>query len=365
VPGDARLALPTGPGRVIRDVTALDALAEAWDALAAPAVCPMQQYAWARACAATFTRRRELHVVAVNEAAGLAVAPLVRSRDAVGRVEFLGALELDEPADVLAADTASLALLAEALVRSGHPLLLKRLPAESPLVPALLEAYRGRGFVVRRRLAGFPWIPLREDWTRPEERLNAGRRSDLRRARRIALAMGPLRFEMLAPSPAGLEPLLSEAFAVEGASWKGRAGTSLTSDPIRRTFFRHYAAAAAARGILRLGFLRVGERAVAMQLGVEWSRRFWLLKIGFDEAFARCSPGTLLMLEMMRDAARRGLEAVELLGVPEPWTRLWTRLEHPCVSLRAYPASRAGVAALGADLASLGLRRFGRSRGAA
>jgi CelD/BcsL family acetyltransferase involved in cellulose biosynthesis len=350
-----------GKSRVIRDIAGLDALAEAWDAIAAPAVCPMQQYAWARACAATFTRRRELHVVAVNESAGLAVAPLVRCPGRLGRIEFLGAFELDEPADVLAADDASLALLAEALVRSGQPLLLKRLRAESPLVPALMHAYRGRGIVVRRRLCGFPWIALDPGWTRPEQMLNSGRRSDLRRARRIAESMGPLRVEVLSPSPMELEPLLRAAFAVEAAGWKGRTGSALACDPIRQTFFRRYANAAARRGMLRLGFLRIGERPVAMQLGVEWDKRFWLLKVGFDEAFARCSPGTLLMLEMVRRAARRGLRSYELLGIPEPWTRLWTEREHPCVSVRAYPATRNGVMAMAADLATLGWRRLGRA----
>jgi len=346
--------------RVIRDVAALDALAEAWDALAAPAVSPMQQYAWARACAATFTRRRDLHVVAVNESLGLAVAPLVQRRDRLARVEFLGALELDEPSDVIASDEASLALLAEALVRSRHPLLLKRIPAESPLVPALLRAYGGRGLVIRRRLSGFPWIPLDAGWARPEERLNPGRQSDLRRARRIAEGIGTLRIEVFTPTPAGLETLLREAFEVEAAGWKGREGSALACDPIRQAFFRRYAADACRRGILRLGFLRIGGRAAAMQLGVEWGGRFWLLKIGFDETFARCSPGTLLMLEMVRHAALRGLHAYELLGVSEPWTRMWTELEHPCVSLRAYPASRSGVAALAADLATIGWRRLAR-----
>jgi hypothetical protein len=28
-----------------------------------------------------------------------------------------------------------------------------------------------------------------------------------------------------------------------------------------------------------------------MQLAVEWSGRYWLYKIGYDEAYARCSPG--------------------------------------------------------------------------
>src|SRR5262249_16919781 len=156
--------------------------------------------------------------------------------------------------------------------------------------------------VIRRRLSGFPWIPLDAGWMSPEDRLNPGRQSDLRRARRIAETIGEVRVNVFSPAPEDLAALLGEAFEVEAARRKGRGGSALARGRIRPAFFRRYAAAACRRGILRLGFLRIGGQTAAMQLGVEWGGRFWLLKIGFDEAFARCSPGTLLMLEMVRHA---------------------------------------------------------------
>jgi CelD/BcsL family acetyltransferase involved in cellulose biosynthesis len=152
---------------------------------------------------------------------------------------------------------------------------------------------------------------------------------------------------------------LREAFAIEAAGWEGRSGSALACDALRQKFFRSYAAAACRRGALRMGFLRVGERPIAMQLGVEAGGRFWLLKMGYDEAFARCSPGTLLMREMIARAAAEGLASFELLGITEPWTRMWTRLERPCVSLRAYPASPRGLAALASDAVVVSGRRLG------
>ena len=173
--------------------------------------------------------------------------------------------------------------------------------------------------------------------------------------------------EVLSPTPTDLGRLLREAFAVEAAGWKGRAGTALACDPVRQAFFRRYADAACRRGMLRIGFLRIGDIPVAMQLGVEWGGRFWLLKIGYDEGFSRCSPGLLLMVEMVRLAAGRGLSSYELLGVSEPWTRMWTKRERPCVSLRAYPANGTGLAAFASDLVTVGWwrRRARGTRGAA
>jgi CelD/BcsL family acetyltransferase involved in cellulose biosynthesis len=115
-----------------------------------------------------------------------------------------------------------------------------------------------------------------------------------------------------------------------------------------------------------LCFLRIGDRIAAAQLAVESDERFWLLKIGYDEAFARYSPGNLLMRETVRYAANRGLLSYEFLGTPEQWTRMWTDRIRACVSIRAYPARPWGVAALVADAVHTGVHklsvRLGRRR---
>src|SRR5207244_7317462 len=99
--------------------------------------------------------------------------------------------------------------------------------------------------------------------------------------------------------------------------------------------------------------LRIGGQAAAMQFAVEQGGALWLLKIGYDEAFARCSPGTLLTADTVRYAAARGLRCYEFLGGIESWTRMWTEHERSCVSVRAYPAAGRGLAALAADVAAV------------
>ena len=337
----------------------LDRLAESWDFLAVKAGSPMRQYAWAWAWAETFAADYELRLVGVLDQSGLtAIAPLVRRRQGGPYLELLGVNELSEPMDFLYATPPALASLTDALVQLRFPLLLRRIPADSPLVNALQRSYRGRGIVICRPVSGYPWIPLDTSWIKAEQHLNAGRRSDLRRARRIAESMGPLSIEVVSPTLMTLEPLLEEAFRAEASSWKGYKGTALTKDPLRRLFFSRYAAAACGQHILRLGFLRIGGHVAAMQIAVECGDRFWLLKIGYDEAYARCSPGTLLVLETVRYAAGRGLRSYEFLGQVEPWTQMWTQLVRPCITLRAYPASLQAIAALASDLSRIGWRRF-------
>src|SRR5262249_37583977 len=129
-------------------------------------------------------------------------------------------------------------LLANAFMDLGMPLVLRRLPEDSSLINALQHACKGRGLLLKRPDQGWPWIPLDCRWTEPERLLNAGRRSDFRRAQRIAYEMGPVSVEMLAPDARNCEPLLEEAFAVEAASWKGESRSAILCDPLRAAFYR-------------------------------------------------------------------------------------------------------------------------------
>ena len=167
---------------------------------------------------------------------------------------------------------------------------------------------------------------------------------------------------MLVPSLLELPALLEEAWAVEAAGWKGVNGSALARDARRGDFFRRYAVAACRKGILRLCFMRIGGHTAAMQLATECGGRFWLFKIGYDEQFARCSPGQLLMLHTVRYAALRGLHSYEFLGTTAPWTDVWTPSVREYVAVRAYPMTARGIAAFSMDAARFGWRRLkGRS----
>jgi CelD/BcsL family acetyltransferase involved in cellulose biosynthesis len=73
------------------------------------------------------------------------------------------------------------------------------------------------------------------------------------------------------------------------------------------------------------------------------------MKIGYDAAFARGSPGQLLMLHTIGHAASQGLASYEMLGNTSAWTAEWTRTLRPFVAVQAYPASWAGAGALCTD----------------
>src|SRR5262249_42137980 len=154
----------------------------------------------------------------------------------------------------------ALAMLARAVRRLGLPVWLERVPRDSAFIPAIADAMRGRGLVVVRPQLGCPWIALDSAWTRPIECFNAGRRSDFRRMLRRADQRGRVEYQVCCPTFGDLDRLLDEAFRVEAASWKGRTGTALAADAPARRFFVHYAVDACARGMLRIGFMRIDGR---------------------------------------------------------------------------------------------------------
>jgi len=333
---------------VVRDPVALTRLWRGWDRLAAT---PTQHSSWIRAWLGSFEPAYDVRIVVVGPVdQPRAVAPLVTRRKGLGRLELISVRELGEPVGVLSdGDPRSLADVGRALIELGEPLLLQRLTAQSPLVAALRSS-PARALILERPSVPYSYIDLDPSWAEPDARVSARRRGDLRRKHRAAEKLGPLTLEDCKPAPAELDPLLEEALRIEASGWKGRAGTALVHDRARAAFYRSYLRFAAADGLVRIFFLRVGDRRVATQVYAEFARRLWQIKIGYDEAFARVSPGMLLSREVIGAAARDGLDGLEFLGAVEPWTQTWSPTVRRFLTVRVYP---------------LGLRRLGALRGLA
>ena len=264
-----------------------------------------------------------------------------------------------EPSDFAFSSSEAVQRLADGLARQPLPVYLERLPVNSPTLAALRQAYKGRGKVLLSPAMPTPTLRLEARDQDVDAWFNAGRRSDFRRAERLAAGFGQVGFDMHAPKTEGeLVPLLAEAFDMEAKSWKAAAGTALTADPVQGDFFARFTAAAVEENMLRLAFMRIDGKAVAMQIACEWQRRFWLFKISHDQAFARCSPGQLLMRHTLRYATESGLRSYEFMGVMADWTRSWTHEVRDYVQVRAIPFSGAALKMLAKSSVRAVLRRF-------
>ncbi len=344
---------------VVDTVAGLMKLEREWDALALEFQNPLLTHEWFAACAAAVSSPDELMIILVRDGEALvAAAPMVKvHRRGVRRLEMLGSSTLQEPSGFLFRDEESLNELLRALTAQRLPIRLGRIAADSPEI----RLARGlsaplRGVTVRRQSAS-PWLLIDRPWEDFEAGISSSRRSSLRRARRRLDQMGEVQIQVESPTEETVESYLREFVNVEATGWKGRLGTAIQSDPRSARFFTSYVHAAARTGALRFFFLRVDGQAVAGILAVEHARRLWVLKVGFDETWAHCSPGILLMHEAIRWAFSKGLSDFEFLGTDEPWIHMWTSARRAYVLHDYYPFSIDGFAWFAIDLVNASINR--------
>lgn len=301
-------------------------------------------YDWTVTCAEHLLGDEQLHLVVAREQnEPIAIAPLSKP------ASFLKPLtqlcdELGEPNDFSYQDTNAAQALANELAKAKTPLLLERMPRDSPMVTAIETAYAKSGLVVVRQEHSYPYIETADDGEQTFSKLSSRLRSDLRRAAKKAKAMGEPSFEIHAPTtPEALKYHWEKALTVEAANWKGREGSALAKNKKLRSFFESYIQRAAKDGILRIAFMKIDDEAVAMQIALEVNQRFWLLKIGYDEAYKKCSPGMLLMEWTLRYAADQHLKSYEFLGKSSPWTARWSKNERENVRILVFPYSLRGM----------------------
>lgn len=93
---------------------------------------------------------------------------------------------------------------------------------------------------------------------------------------------------------------LERFVALEALGWKGEQRSALQVNPNQSAFVRQLFSERAAKGLARILELRVGEAVVASGLVLVSGRQAWFYKIAYDEAYARCSPGVQLTIELTK-----------------------------------------------------------------
>lgn len=347
--------------QVVDSVPALTPLAAAWNALAEPFRNPCLCFEWFAACAEASYPAGLPWVVVVRGGGEIrAIAPLVRiHRNGGPALEILGnpLCRLCEPGGVLYGDEASLRALIEAMLGFGLPLRLDRLPAESPEARNLSET-NGLFLSAQPRRSRSLYLLAEGSWSEFEARLGSKRRSDLKRARKLAEQFGAVSFATVRLTPENVSSLLHELFALEASGWKGREGTAILANPFQSKFWLHYAERVAGGGNLLLFVMRIDGETAALRLAIKHAGRLWELKIAFDERFRRCFPGVLLTRETLRYVFEQGLEGYEFLGAAEGWERSWSAGAHEFLTFRIYPRTLAGVWGATGDGVRAFLRRI-------
>jgi CelD/BcsL family acetyltransferase involved in cellulose biosynthesis len=181
-----------------------------------------------------------------------------------------------------------------------------------------------------------PYVAIGETtWDAYESGLGKNLRQDLRRRRRRLEEEGRLTLEVF-DGRERLDELLEEGFRVEGSGWKEAQGTSINARPAVRCFYTEVAHYATELGWLKLAFLRLDGRTLAFDYCLERNKIHYMLKIGYDPAYGKFSPGKVLRYLMLARAFSEGITTYELLGGFEPWKLRWTNAYYELRSLHMF-----------------------------
>lgn len=321
---------------VIRDTAGLLAIKPEWDELVdrAEPSQPFLRHDWVRTWWECFGADKELCVLVVRAGDNLiALAPLMRVRVRmygvpVWRLEFIANVHTPRFDFVVAErrEEACVAIL-EHLQAHEMPwdvLMLSELPGSSPTVGMLRRLAGPRLLRTGEWSAGAsPLIPLQGTFESYRASRSTKRRAVLRQRLRRLESLGTVSMEVVSEAD-GLAPALDDAFRIEAASWKGVVGTAIAHDEVLKRFYQSIAARACESRSIRLVFLNVGGQRIAFGYCLKAARTLFLLKTGYDPAYATYSPFNVLMLFIIEEGFKDGLEAFDLLGCDEPWKRDWT-----------------------------------------
>jgi CelD/BcsL family acetyltransferase involved in cellulose biosynthesis len=315
----------------------IEPLAEAWDELADRAgASPFHRPGWFAPWWRAFGSGR-LHVITLRRDGALAgVAPLALQRGSLASNTNWHTPEFG----LLAEDAAARAELAEALfARTPRRVALRFVPAEGAGAEEFRATAAAAGYrVLARTLERSPYVETDGDRASYEATLEHKFLKELRRQRRQLEQLGAVSYA----AETTLD-LLDECFRLEASGWKGTSGTAISSTPETLRFYTEVAHWAAARGTLRLGFLRLDDQAVACELMLEEGRTLYSLKAGFGQDFRRYSPGHLIVHDILADAFARRLASYEFLGADEPAKLRWTDRTRERLALQAFAPTAPGL----------------------
>jgi CelD/BcsL family acetyltransferase involved in cellulose biosynthesis len=312
---------------LVEEVKSLDAFASLegeWRALVeeAPLATVFHTWEWLSSRLASYWSNDELALLLARRGGRLvAAAPFVVDRQAEQWCR--GSLTLPEDGvDLLTVEPMSRVLDAFFSKLRGSRrhwrIGLGRLPASSDVAVALPAAARRNGLNAFVRPADTVRLVHTDGGWDAYLASRPGRvRREWRRKQRKLEGTGKMEIRTIT-APDECDAVFDDVVAIEAASWKEGEGSSIAGQK-GESFYHALARLSAERGWLRLHLLYLDERPVAYFYGVVFRERLYGFKTSYDVAFAKLSPGVVVVLHAMRAAFEEGVSVIDFLGFDSRW----------------------------------------------
>ncbi|MGO9085979.1 MAG: GNAT family N-acetyltransferase [Candidatus Sulfotelmatobacter sp.] len=116
---------------------------------------------------------------------------------------------------------------------------------------------------------------------------------------------------------------LNRFYELEASGWKGQEGTAILRYG-RRPFLDEVAEQAARSGFFTLYLLELDGQLIAGHYGFTHRDCYYSVVVAYNESFHERSPGHLLIDEIVKDCAARGIRAYQTTGQNQEWKMKWT-----------------------------------------
>jgi CelD/BcsL family acetyltransferase involved in cellulose biosynthesis len=352
----ARAAGGHDPVEVVR-LERLDDLKDDWVRLAERAGHPFATWEWSSCWWRALGADRRLYSFACRDRGGevVAILPLQATKTGPFRIaRFIGDGDLRSPVCAPEHREVAVACMRDA-IRSGSDsctiLLAERMPGDE-----------GWGALLGGREVATHPDPVMHLKGKSWDELLASRsrnfRQQVRRRERRLVEEHGLSFR-LSTDPDRLQADLDALFRLHGERWGEE--TSGVFMGARGDFNREFAAAAQARGWLRLWMAEIGGETVAAWYGWRFAGSEWYYQAGRDRRFDDLSLGFVLLAHTVREACNDGVDAYRFLNGAESYK--WRFAEDDlCAESRVFASGAWGGLGARAISAAARMPPFARRR---
>jgi CelD/BcsL family acetyltransferase involved in cellulose biosynthesis len=129
--------------------------------------------------------------------------------------------------------------------------------------------------------------------------------------------------------PATLPELAAALLELHGQRWRARGEAGVFDDDLLVRLVREAAPQLLEAGLLRLHALRHAGAVAAVVLALEGKGALHFFISGFDPALTELGPGTLLLGDIVAEAAREGLTELRFLRGQERYKYHWGAADQP------------------------------------
>jgi len=177
-------------------------------------------------------------------------------------------------------------------------------------------------------------------------RLSGNFRGNLRKARNKLAKLNSVEF-ICARSQPEIDRAFDEFLAVEASGWKGAAGehSAINLDSRILSFYRSLTRNFSRIGACEINLLRAEGRCIAGQFCLVTGDTSYILKIGYDEAYAQVAPGNMLLEHTIQRYLREGSIKYVNLVTDTPWHSSWKPLSYVVSKAWVFNTTSAGLTA--------------------